>query len=77
MDKKVGEQKNFFFKSVQAVSSLLFKSKPLRLSVALKFFTVMVYPLLVSINVTLSTEQFTDMCFSFGCTLREGNPKIK
>lgn len=57
------------FKSAQAASSSWFESKPLRSSIALKFFTVMVYPPLASINVTLCTEQFTDMCFSFSLWL--------
>lgn len=57
--------KELYFKSMQAASSSWFKSKPLRSSVALKFFTVIVYPLLASINLTLCTEQFTDMCCSF------------
>ena len=62
------------FKSMQAASSLWFKSKPLRSSVALKFFAMMVYHLLASINVTVCTEQFIDMCSS---TLPGGNPKMR
>lgn len=62
------------FKSVQAVSFSWFKSKPLRSSVALKFFTVMLYPFLASTNITLCTEQFTDKCSSLSlwlyCTWR-------